>query len=125
MFSVFYVLTAYSLRTTLKNANLKVLILATEKAANSTNNHRITSYNVCYTKLLRKLFKNDFYLASNYFVDMGLVTQKYKVDVSKVDDSERSLYFNQGNDKLHMSYGLGINVITSYSIHYTKLYDGT
>ncbi len=55
-----------------------------------------------------KLFKNDFYLASNYFVDMGLVTQKHKVDVSKVDDSERSLYFNQGNDKLHMSYGLGI-----------------
>ena len=56
---------------------------------------RITSYNVCYTKLLRK---------------MRLVA-----------DMVRGMEVNRALDVLKFSSKEA--VITSYSIHYTKLYD--
>ncbi len=55
-----------------------------------------------------KLFKQDFYLASNYFVDMGMITQDYKIDKSNVPSTEYNLYFNDANDQAHWSYGLGL-----------------
>jgi outer membrane protein assembly factor BamA len=55
-----------------------------------------------------KLLKQDFYLGSNYFVDMGLITQNYKIDKSQVPADEYDLYFNDSDDKPHFSYGLGL-----------------
>ena len=64
------------------------------RVAMPDSKNRITSYNVCYTKLLREISGNDI---GNFSI------QTYVADQS---------YF-----KL---YGF---VITSYSIHYTKLYE--
>ncbi|MCU4165625.1 Omp85 family outer membrane protein [Carboxylicivirga caseinilyticus] len=58
-----------------------------------------------------KLFKQDFYLGSNYFVDMGMITQKYKIDLTEARNqlgSDYPLYFKEANDKLHFSYGIGL-----------------
>ncbi|MCU4157667.1 BamA/TamA family outer membrane protein [Carboxylicivirga sp. A043] len=55
-----------------------------------------------------KLFKQDFYLGTNYFVDMGLITQNYKIDKSQVPADEYDWYFNDSSDKPHISYGLGL-----------------
>ncbi|WP_439185328.1 Omp85 family outer membrane protein [Carboxylicivirga taeanensis] len=55
-----------------------------------------------------KLFRQDFYLGTNYFIDMGLITQEYKIDKSRVPEGEYSHYFNNVRDKAHFSYGLGI-----------------
>ena len=59
---------------------------------------RITSYNVCYTKLLRKRFSGVVY--SSIFLLYN----------SSTSASDISMLFI---------------VITSYSIHYTKLYDSS
>ena len=84
---------------------------------------RITSYNVCYTKLLRE---NDY------------VTEDKTAPILDIDaDSgiwEDGYYVGTGetilsNDSLQLDFvepvmaGTGNVVITSYSIHYTKLYD--
>ena len=61
---------------------------------------RITSYNVCYTKLLRTC--------------------------TRVEESEGSWYYTFEYEPLQADYVTvekGSVVITSYSIHYTKLYD--
>lgn len=55
-----------------------------------------------------KLFKQDFYLGTNYFVDMGMITQRYNVDKSLVPDNEYDLFFSNANDKMHFSYGMGL-----------------
>ncbi len=58
-----------------------------------------------------KLFKQDFYVGSNYFVDMGLVTQAYKIDKSTAREQlgdNYDLFFNDVKDKPHFSYGLGL-----------------
>ena len=62
---------------------------------------RITSYNVCYTKLLRHRRYLDAENAYKSVVDMGAGLQFYELAL----------------------YKLGWTVITSYSIHYTKLYE--
>ncbi|MCU4175542.1 Omp85 family outer membrane protein [Carboxylicivirga sp. N1Y90] len=55
-----------------------------------------------------KLFKQDFYLASNYFIDMGWISQKYEIDKSLVPDDEYAMFFNDDKEKPHWSYGLGL-----------------
>ncbi len=55
-----------------------------------------------------KLFRQDFYLGTNYFVDMGIITQPYDMDKSQVPEGEYDLYFNDVDDKPHISYGLGL-----------------
>lgn len=55
-----------------------------------------------------KLFKQDFYLGSNYFVDMGLITQEYSIDKSLVPTADYDMYFNDVSDKPHWSYGIGL-----------------
>ena len=62
--------------------------------------HRITSYNVCYTKLLRPIlivFAIGVAIAAERYITLTLVTKN-----------------NQA---------VWDRVITSYSIHYTKLYE--
>jgi hypothetical protein len=61
-----------------------------------------------YKFLKTILFKQDFYLATNLFSDIGLVTQDYSLDLSQVPEEEYGLYFRDRQDKLHLSYGLGL-----------------
>jgi len=85
------------------------------KTLRGINRNRIVGNGTLMTNLeLRwkfwrsKLFKQDFYLGSNYFVDMGWVTQEYTINKSKVPQSEYHLYFKDEKDKPHFSYGLGL-----------------
>ena len=55
-----------------------------------------------------KLFKQDFYLASIYFADMGLITQKYSISTENVPADIYNNYFKTGKDKPHWSFGLGL-----------------
>ena len=68
---------------------------------------RITSYNVCYTKLLRisVLEIKDFGLINNISVFPNPTTQFVTISIQEFEGLEYQF------------------VITSYSIHYTKLYD--
>ena len=71
---------------------------------------RITSYNVCYTKLLR--------VAYYYFNDAYRVYYSDRNAVRMADYIRLDLAANINGNLLR-------NVITSYSIHYTKLYDAS
>ncbi|MBK3519550.1 Omp85 family outer membrane protein [Carboxylicivirga marina] len=72
------------------------------------NGSLLTNVELRWKMWRTKLFKQDFYLGTNYFVDMGVITQDYKIDKSMVPDEEYHLYFNDTNDKPHFSYGLGL-----------------
>ena len=67
---------------------------------------RITSYNVCYTKLLRTEIKN--------VIVPGAVYTCYQL--YKIVNGPIAQFISQNTSKI-------MTVITSYSIHYTKLYE--
>ena len=86
---------------------------------------RITSYNVCYTKLLRR----EYY---NYAVGLSSEpgsTFKLPVMVAVLEDGYVTATDSIATGKgVFEYYDLVVRddnytVITSYSIHYTKLYD--
>jgi hypothetical protein len=49
------------------------------------------------------------YFALNAFTDFGIVTGKYQIDESKINDTNR-LMFPDDSEKLHTSYGGGLHV---------------
>ena len=73
---------------------------------------RITSYNVCYTKLLRGTTGSGKSVALNAMV----LSLLYKASPEQV----RLIMIDPKMLELSVYEGI---VITSYSIHYTKLYD--
>ena len=89
----------------LNNGLSEVAIFKIDKAL--TPLFRITSYNVCYTKLLRTFF---------YFRGMAL----HSFDDLPKAAREHPLFQLMSPDERLLSFNI---VITSYSIHYTKLYD--
>ena len=112
------------------------------------NRSRITSYNVCYTKLLRKLFaqKTKVYLYpsldANSRLPLLLRDAELPKDIQSIIEylelnrkivllnnaqtrylsisSEEVARLISANDSAFVKY---VPVITSYSIHYTKLYE--
>lgn len=56
------------------------------------------------------LFGQHFKLGTNLFSDMGMVTQRYKVDLSKVPDDERKIHFTGKEESMHTSCGIGLKV---------------
>ncbi len=72
------------------------------------NGSLLTNIELRWKMWRTKLFKQDFYVGTNYFLDMGLITQTYDIDKSAVTESDYSLYFNNESDKPHFSYGLGL-----------------
>ena len=81
------------------NSFLIIFAKFAELLSSASHNTRITSYNVCYTKLLR--------------MDM----LEYEPDkLYKLGKIPQYAY-------VHVSLKLHNYVITSYSIHYTKLYE--
>ena len=92
---------------------------------------RITSYNVCYTKLLRL---KDFYKIINLNDDSDFEEHKGEAETIAGFILEISGTFPRRNSKINFkNYVFTIEafdkkrikqvVITSYSIHYTKLYE--
>ena len=66
---------------------------------------RITSYNVCYTKLLRE-------------------ASEWEEQISEEVKEDRWHRFMQVQQEISLEkMQAKVGVITSYSIHYTKLYD--
>lgn len=56
------------------------------------------------------ILNQDFSVGTNIFTDMGIVTQKYKSDMSKVPENERELYFTGKKETLHQSIGIGLKI---------------
>lgn len=56
------------------------------------------------------LFGQHFKLGTNLFSDMGMVTQRYEVDLSKVPDDERKIHFTGKEESMHVSCGIGLKV---------------
>ena len=82
---------------------------------------RITSYNVCYTKLLRTLFDNNVQFQSIEFKKMLLEHElKLKALPPFTVDPNSQMIGVVPKELYDEAFRL---VITSYSIHYTKLYE--
>ncbi|NBC82135.1 MAG: BamA/TamA family outer membrane protein [Bacteroidetes bacterium] len=54
------------------------------------------------------LFNQNIYGALATFADYGMVTKKYEIDKSQIPPPERSEYFSDDTENLHVSLGLGI-----------------
>ena len=74
------------------------------------NLSRITSYNVCYTKLLRLMSLHKKY-------NQNWRRREAMIDIQEQTSSPEPTATG------HETPYVGLRVITSYSIHYTKLYD--
>ena len=97
---------------------------------------RITSYNVCYTKLLRTSkyipscslgwidYKNQNYKNTyfNLLTNSENITQKEFFDFVDFNKIEIIIISRLSNNLVINNENI-TNVITSYSIHYTKLYE--
>ena len=102
---------------------------------------RITSYNVCYTKLLRYMHAIERCLAAGRQAIMlvpeisltpqtvglfqerfsdGIVITSYSIHYTKLYESKPRKARTLSS---RWNTSLTVSVITSYSIHYTKLYD--
>ena len=85
--------------------------------------HRITSYNVCYTKLLRLHLLRDYRALRYASVIQACVFGAFSAFWSVLALYLQGPSYNLGAS-VAGSFGL-VGVITSYSIHYTKLYEAT
>jgi outer membrane protein assembly factor BamA len=54
------------------------------------------------------LFKQNFYIAFNAFVDAGMIVHPMALDTSGVPQEEFENYFDQEKDSLHGTYGAGV-----------------
>ncbi|TLX70524.1 hypothetical protein E9993_22160 [Labilibacter sediminis] len=79
-----------------------------------------------------KLFKQDFYMANNTFIDFGRVIKQYDVDYSLIPEEDRISYVRDESEKMHVSFGTGLkfalneNFILSVDYgHATSNDDGT
>ena len=79
---------------------------------------RITSYNVCYTKLLREYRK----LLETYFGPGMRFEAESDLEGMRIPHFYNAFYVYKYATGISASLAL---VITSYSIHYTKLYDSS
>jgi len=62
-----------------------------------------------------RVFEQNFYLAFSPFIDFGQVILNHKFDISPVPDNQRPLYFKEGHDRLHMSYGSGLHIAMNHN----------
>ena len=80
---------------------------------------RITSYNVCYTKLLRDEVLVELFLPGREFT-VGILGEA-ALPVGEIVPRTPPVCVVSASPSV--SRGSASGVITSYSIHYTKLYD--
>lgn len=79
-----------------------------------------------------EIMRQDFTIGANIFTDMGMITQKHKIDLSQVDSAEKDAFFTNKREKLHQTVGGGVkismnhNFIVSFDIgHALDKNDGT
>ena len=86
------------------------------------NSHRITSYNVCYTKLLRSgSGLNNMGMSTRYCIYVQY--NAFRVLHASRRSRGREGLIQKPLAAKRVRTSSGTSVITSYSIHYTKLYD--
>ena len=88
--------------------------------------HRITSYNVCYTKLLRELIVSGVAASrGNPGLAVGNAIGSNIANIGLILGLTAIVYpLRVESETLKREYPvLTLIVITSYSIHYTKLYE--
>ena len=56
------------------------------------------------------LFNQNFYLALSGFMDAGMVTGKYEIDLSGVTDPADQIFFPSDSESLHTSAGGGLHI---------------
>jgi outer membrane protein assembly factor BamA len=56
------------------------------------------------------VMKQNLYLGLTAFLDGGMVVQDHKIYTNTVPDDQKSFYFNQGADRLHLATGLGLRI---------------
>lgn len=56
------------------------------------------------------LFKQNFYLGLTAFLDGGMVVQEHKIYTNLIPDDQKSFFFNESKDKLHLATGLGLRI---------------
>lgn len=61
------------------------------------------------------LFGQNFSVGTNLFADMGMVTQRYKVDLSKVPQEEFDFCFTGEEEKMHTSAGIGLKIAMNHN----------
>ena len=109
----------------LKITQVKSTIGSTKRQKAIMEAFRITSYNVCYTKLLRDVLKYSSKEASGRVEKLllsAIANWQAKNEGVRLEESELFV------SKIMVDSGRilkRLRVITSYSIHYTKLYDGS
>ncbi len=65
-----------------------------------------------YEFLQFRFLRQDFILGISPFADGGMITRYIPVDLSKVPQAERNIYFDESNsDRWHISYGLSLHFI--------------
>ena len=89
---------------------------------------RITSYNVCYTKLLRKNATENAIIsvALDNYDEMYSSEREGYTGAYKKESGSWKVNISNGDVYSKLKSGLNLKkdgVITSYSIHYTKLYE--
>ena len=87
--------------------------------------NRITSYNVCYTKLLRYLLRQEkaYYSTSTIFERFFSGSKRPPISVEDRKALKGDLPWRVFVVIARHLYQYSLDVITSYSIHYTKLYE--
>ena len=85
--------------------------------------YRITSYNVCYTKLLRYIFNYMLTALIRCYIEFQARYKQF-IDEDRqflISDFYTQILKRQTPENTFIEEV--VTVITSYSIHYTKLYD--
>jgi hypothetical protein len=79
--------------------------------------NRITGDGVAFgnVELRWKFFKSvvlkqNLYLGLTAFLDGGMVVQDHKIYTNVIPDDQKSFYFNESADRLHLATGLGLRI---------------
>ncbi|MEI7726121.1 MAG: hypothetical protein WCK09_13520, partial [Bacteroidota bacterium] len=79
--------------------------------------NRITGDGVAFgnVELRWKFFKSvvlkqNLYLGLTAFLDGGMVVQDHKIYTNVIPEDQKSFYFNESTDRLHLATGLGLRI---------------
>ncbi len=56
------------------------------------------------------VFRQNLYLGLTGFLDGGMVVQPHKIYTNAIPDDQKSFYFNESTDRLHLAAGLGLRI---------------
>ena len=56
------------------------------------------------------VFKQNLYLGLTAFLDGGMVVQDHKIYTNVIPEDQKSFFFNESSDRLHLATGLGLRI---------------